>query len=50
MNDFGEIFSEDYLKDEYKLNKRELEKAVMKYIDMTFRKKMNNIYFVNDNY
>ena len=50
INDFGEIFSKDYLKDEYKLNKKELNKAIMKYIDMTFRKKMQNIYFINNNY
>ena len=46
MNDFGETLKNNYLNDEYKLNKAELKKGIMKFIDMTYRKKTLKIYYV----
>ena len=38
LNDFGETLKNTYMNDEYKLNKDELKKGIMKFIDMTYRK------------
>ena len=45
MNDFGEALKEKYyLSDEYKLNKNELNKGIIKFIDMTYRKQDSKYY------
>ena len=49
MNNFGEAMNDKYLDDKYKLNKDELKKGIMKYIDMTFRKQEPKLYFKNIN-
>ena len=48
MNDFGETMKDNYLSDEYKLNRDELKKAIQKFIDMTYRKKSTKCYFLNN--
>ena len=47
MNNFGETLKDSYLADDYKLNKDELNKGIIKFIDMTYRKKAGKIYFIN---
>ena len=37
LNDFGDTLKNTYMNDEYKLNKDELKKGIMKFIDMTYR-------------
>ena len=51
MNDYGEALKEKYnLGNEYKLNKNELNKGITEYIDLTYRKNNEKIYFEkNDN-
>ncbi len=40
MNDFGEVLKEKYyFSDEYKLNKNELNKGIINFIDMTNERK-----------
>ena len=50
MNDFGEALKNNYLSDEYKLNKVELNKGIMKFIDMTYRRNYQKINFINHDY
>ena len=45
LNNFGEPMKEKYIGDEYILNKNELNKAINKYIDLTFRKNSAKIYY-----
>ena len=41
MNDFGEALKEKYyFSDEYKLNKNELNKAIINFIDMTYKRNL----------
>ena len=48
MNDFGEALKEKYyMSDEYKLNKNELNKGIINFIDMTFRKNNPKCYMEN---
>ena len=44
MNEFGESLKNNIMNDEYKLNKDELNKGIMKFNDMTYRKKDKKIY------
>ena len=45
-NALGERLKDDnYLSDEYKINKDELNKGIIKFIDMTYRKNVGKIYF-----
>ena len=39
LNNFGEYVKDNYLNDNYVLNKIELDKSIQKFIDMTYRKK-----------
>ena len=50
LNNFGDYLKGTFtfLNDEYKLNENELKKGIMKYIDVTYRKKTNKIYFNNN--
>ena len=50
LNDFGDTLKDKYLNDEYKLNRDELKKGIMKFIDMTYRKNSFKIYFRDNNY
>ena len=38
LNNFGEHLNTKYLNEDFKLNKGEFQKAIMKYIDITYRK------------
>ena len=50
LNDFGDVLKNTtYMNDEYKLNKDELQKGIMNFINMTFRKKSHKIKFRNNN-
>ena len=48
LNDFGDTLKDKYLNDEYKLNKDELKKSIMQFINMTFRKNSLKIYYINN--
>ena len=37
-----------YLNDEYKLNNTELQKGISKYIDLSYRKNIDKIYYSNN--
>ena len=45
LNSFGETLNDNYLNDEYKLNKEELNKGINKFIDMTFRRQKQKIHY-----
>ena len=47
LNNFGEHIKKTDMNDEYILNKAELQKGIMKYIDLSFRKKSGKIRFRN---
>ena len=47
LNSFGEYVKNDYLNDNYVLNKIELDKSIQKFIDMTYRKKGIKIHIRN---
>ena len=49
LNDFGDILKDKNLSDEYKLNKKELEKGIMKFIDVTYRKNYIKTYYKEKN-
>ena len=49
LNNFGEHIKKTDMNDEYILNKAELQKGIMKYIDLSFRKKSGKIRFSNMN-
>ena len=49
LNNFGEPMKDTYLNDEYKLNNTELQKGISKYIDLSYRKKIDKIYYSNNN-
>ena len=46
LNDFGDVWEDKNITDEYKLNKIDLNRGIMKFIDMTFRRKKNKIYYL----
>ena len=49
LNNFGEHMKDRYyLNDDYVLNKNELKKAINKYIDLTFRKKIGKIFYLDN--
>ena len=48
MNEFGESLKNNFMNDEYKLNKDELNKGIMKFNDMTYRKKVMKIYEIRN--
>ena len=45
LNNFGEPLNIKQLNEDYKLNKEKLEKGFLMYIDMTFRKNNQKIYY-----
>ena len=45
LNDYGDTLKEKYLTDEYKLVKNELNKGIIKFIDVSFRINNGKIYF-----
>ena len=49
LNNFGEPMKGSYISDEYVLNKIELNKAINKYIDLTFRIYQEKIYYSENN-
>ena len=49
LNNFGEPMKDTYLNDEYKLYNTELQKGISKYIDLSYRKKIDKIYYSNNN-
>ena len=49
LNDYGEIFKDKFLTDEYKLNKEELDKGIRQFLDMTFRKNIQKTHFYYSN-
>ena len=45
LNNYGEFLNNKCLNEDYKLNKVELEKGILKYMEMTFRKNLRKIYY-----
>ena len=45
LNDYGDTLKEKYLTDEYKLIKNELDKGIIKFINMSFRINNSKCYF-----
>ena len=46
LNNFGEPLNSNRLDNDYKLNKEKYNQSIMKYIDMTFRKKSYKINYI----